>query len=73
MVFQHGQNGVRVQRWFVVAIYDLGSRENIHELQQRRLEILYGSRGNWLDHGKFREFVNARKELFFVRGEHVYM
>jgi len=33
MVFQHGQNGVRVQRWLVVAIYDLGSKENIHELQ----------------------------------------
>jgi len=26
MVFQHGQSGVRVQRWFVVAKYD-------HELQ----------------------------------------
>jgi len=65
VVGQHRCNCKRIQRWFVVAVYHLGSWEEIHELKQRWLQVLNGLRANGLYDGKFGKLVDTSEEEFF--------
>jgi len=64
---------MRIQLWFVVAVYHLGPWEEVHELMQRWLQVLDGPRANGLYDGKFVKLVDTSEEEFIVSRENVYV
>lgn len=64
---------MRIQRWFVVAVYHLGPWEKVHELKQRWLQVLNGPRSNGLYDGKCGKLVDTSEEEFLISRENFYV